>query len=106
MKRINRIRRNQDFKAIIAKRHINKSDEYIVYTDQNNLGYTRIGISVSSKLGNAIVRNKIKRQIRAMIHDLMKLDKNVDIVIIARDGFKKNSYEINKTALKKVLKIN
>ncbi|MCQ2752664.1 MAG: ribonuclease P protein component [Bacilli bacterium] len=106
MKRINRIRRNQDFKAIIAKRHINKSDEYIVYTDQNNFGYTRIGISVSSKLGNAIVRNKIKRQIRAMIHDLMKLDKNVDIVIIARDGFKKNSYEANKTALKKVLKIN
>lgn len=105
MKRINRIRRNQDFKAIIAKHHITKANEYIIYTDQNNLGYTRIGVSVSSKLGNAIVRNKIKRQIKAMINELMKLDKNLDIVIIAREGFKNNTYTENRDALKKVLNI-
>ena len=77
MKKINRIRRNQDFKAIIAKHHISKTDEFIVYTDVNQLGYTRIGVSVSSKLGNAIIRNQIKRQIRAMINELMKLEANI-----------------------------
>ena len=40
-----------------------------------------------------------------MINELMKLDANVDIVIIAREGFKKNTYTENREALKKVLKI-
>ncbi|MCQ2795328.1 MAG: ribonuclease P protein component, partial [Bacilli bacterium] len=85
MKRENRIRKNSDFKEIISKHHVIKSNEFTIYTNQNSLDHTRIGISVSSKIGNAVTRNKIKRQIKAIIKDLMKLDKNVDIVIIVRE---------------------
>ena len=104
MKRKNRIRKNTDFKEIISKHHISKSNEFTIYTNKNSLGFTRIGISVSSKIGNAVTRNKIKRQIKAMLKDLMKLDQNVDIVIIVRDGYKKNSFKENADSLKKLLK--
>ncbi|MCQ2786786.1 MAG: ribonuclease P protein component [Bacilli bacterium] len=104
MKRENRIRKNTDFKEIISKHHMIKSDEFTIYSNKNDLDHTRIGISVSSKIGNAVIRNKIKRQIKAMIKDLMKLDKNVDIVIIVREGYKNNTFDQNFDSLKKLLK--
>ena len=104
MKRKNRIRKNTDFKEIISKHHMIKSNEFTIYTNKNDLNYTRIGISVSSKIGNAVTRNKIKRQIKAIIKDLMKLDKNVDIVIIVREGYKKNTFQQNFDSLKKLTK--
>lgn len=104
MKRKNRIRKNTDFKEIISKHHLIKSDEFTIYTNKNSLDYTRVGISVSSKIANAVMRNKIKRQIKAMIKDLMKLDKNVDIVIIVREGYKKNTFNQNFDSLKKLTK--
>lgn len=103
MKRKNRIRKNTDFKKIIAKRNIKKNNEFVIYTDINKFGYARFGYSVSSKIGNAVVRNRIKRQIRSMSNILVNLDKNVDIVIIVRDGYKKNSYQQNLKSLKGLL---
>jgi len=103
MKRINRIRKNQDFKLIISKHKIIKNNEFVIYFDNNQLNYTRVGISVSSKLGNAVIRNKIKRQIKSILNQLIYYKKSVDLVIIAREGFKKNTYEANLDSLKKLL---
>lgn len=104
MKRKNRIRKNQDFKEIINKHHIYKAPGYVIYTNKNNLGYVRVGVSISSKLGNAIIRNKIKRQIKAMLHNLIQLDKNLDIIVIAKEEFKNNTYQKNLDSLTKLIK--
>ena len=58
--------------------------------------YTRYGISISSKIGNAVTRNKVKRRIRACVHDItkngLKIDKK-NIIIFARSGIENMSYE-------------
>ena len=52
---------------------LSTSSEAILQSNQEGftgtgsyVGYTRIGLSVSSKIGNAVTRNRIKRQVRAM----------------------------------------
>ncbi len=103
MKRINRIRKNLEFKQIISKHKVIKNNEYVIYYDKNNLDHTRIGISVSSKIGNAVIRNRIKRQIKSILNEIINFKKNIDLIIIVRDGFKKNSYKQNYDSLKKLL---
>ncbi len=104
MKIVNRIKANDDFATTIKKGRAQRDQSYVIHYCTNSLNYTRVGISVSSKLGNAVVRNHIKRQIRSMCDELIDYNQSLDIVIVAKQGFLTNSYDDNKTSLTKLLK--
>ena len=72
MKKLFIVRHQQDFDRIIKKGNRKKNDIFIIYSEKNNLPYARYGISVGKKLGNAVYRNKKKRQIRSIIDNLEK----------------------------------
>ena len=97
MKTINRIKANDDFALAIKKGKTYNSSSYRLHVVANELGYTRVGISVSKKLGNAVVRSRIKRQIRAICDSVIQYDKQaLDIVIIARNEFLNKKFIDNK----------
>ena len=51
----------------------------------NNIGHSRYGISVGTKLGNAVFRNKYKRRIRMLVNNNNSLyNKNNDYIILLR----------------------
>lgn len=87
MKVLNRIKKNAEFNDVIENGKLIKSDSLTLYFLENNIGHTRIGISIPKKSGKAVVRNKIKRQIRAIISSDVSLDKSIDCVLIARKSF-------------------
>lgn len=67
-------------------------------------GYTRVGISVSKKLGSAVTRNRAKRQVRAMCDEIIKYNEtSYDIVIILKDKFLEMSFGENKSQLSDLL---
>lgn len=104
MKIVNRIKANDDFAITIKKGKAKRDQSYVIHYCENSLNYTRIGISVSSKLGNAVVRNHIKRQIRSMCDSFINYENYAfDIVIIAKQGFLNNSYDDNLMSLRKIL---
>ena len=97
MKTINRIKANDDFALAIKKGKTYNGSSYRLHVVANGLGYTRVGISVSKKLGNAVVRSRIKRQIRAICDSVIQYDKQaLDIVIIARNEFLNKKFSDNK----------
>ena len=75
-----------------------KNDIFIIYSENSNLKYARYGISVGKKLGNAVYRNKKKRQLRSIIDNLEKdYVKTKDYIIILREKGKQLDYqELNK----------
>ena len=59
MKVINRIKASDDFALAIKKGRAQRNQSYVIHIRPNEFNYVRVGISVSSKLGNAVVRNLV-----------------------------------------------
>lgn len=104
MKKINRVRKSQEFQSIIhtGKKYVNQ--QYALYVLPKKENGARIGISLSKKIGNAVIRNKIKRQVRMMCQELVQFDTcKFDAIIIVRFSYKDLDYASNKKSLEKLL---
>ena len=67
MKKINILKNSRDFDRIISNNKPYKYKDYIIYIERKTTDVYHFGISVGKKIGNAVIRNKIKRQIRSII---------------------------------------
>ncbi|PFJ17873.1 ribonuclease P protein component [Bacillus cereus] len=106
MKKKNRIKKNDEFQTVFQKGKSNANRQFVVYQlDKEEQPNFRIGLSVSKKIGNAVVRNRIKRMIRQSITELKdEIDSGKDFVIIARKPCAEMTYEEVKKSLIHVLK--
>lgn len=103
MKKQYRVKQSKEFKQILDKKLIlGKNSSFTIYFSKNNLDHGRIGISVSKKNGNAVVRSKIRRQIRAMINQTDILKNKLDLIIIVKQTYNDNSFETNLENLKSI----
>lgn len=82
------VKDNREFNEIIKKSKYVKNDSYVIYYRENNCDLYRFGISASKRLGNAVKRNKYKRQMRYIINKYKNYYQNdYDYIIIMRNGF-------------------
>ncbi|MDD7280563.1 ribonuclease P protein component [Floccifex sp.] len=100
MKKEYRICKNYEFSSIIHKQNLVKSSSFVCYYLPKKEQHNRIGISVSKKLGNAVCRNKIKRQVRSMVDLVFDFEEAFDVVIIVRPVYKKKTFGENCNELK------
>ena len=103
MKKVNRLLKNRDFKNVLDNKKSVANKEYVIYIKKNEVNRARIGISVSSKLGNSVVRHRIKRQINEMLKDIIDINNNVDIVVIVRNKYLFNKYIDNEISIQLLL---
>lgn len=104
MKKKNRVKKAEEFQEMIhrGKKQVNQS--FVVYSSSKKEEEARIGISLSKKIGNAVHRNKIKRQVRMMLQDTIDFKKcPVDAVIIIRFNYNGLDFEANKKNLEKIM---
>src|SRR5699024_204086 len=81
-----RVKDHNEFQDIIHTGKSFANRELVIYYKEKQVQkHFRIGISVGKKIGNAVVRNKIKRHMREAFYQLKsEIRPNVDIIIIAR----------------------
>lgn len=78
------LKRNHIFRRLYATKGFANS-LMVLYARKNRLGVNRVGVTVSKKLGHAVVRNRVRRRLR----EVYRLNESAfqpgwDIVVVAR----------------------
>lgn len=100
MKKALRVKDSREFQKVIQKRQFVSSFCYSLHYVSRKDNHARIGISAPTKLGNAVIRNKVKRQVRMMVQEVFNFNEDFDSVIIVKKDFLDQSYEENLNQLK------
>ena len=106
LKKKYRVKKNEEFQQIFKQGESFANKQLVIYyVPKKDQHHFRVGISVGKKLGNAVMRNQIKRYIRESLRQLEShIQPDVDIIIIARKPTTSMKVDEIKNTLKHVLK--
>lgn len=93
MKFSDSLRKTEDFRKVYRHGKSYANRYFVMYALYNGTGRNRLGISVSKKVGNSVVRHRLARQIRE-VYRLYEdtFNSGLDVVVIARIPAKGISY--------------
>lgn len=85
MKNTVAIKENHVFRRLYRKGESAVTPSLALYVRRNGMGKNRLGITVSTKLGHAVVRNRVRRRLREIyrLHE-GELLAGIDLVVVAR----------------------
>ena len=105
MKRTMTVKENYEFRRIYAKGRSGVSPYLVVYVRPNRRGRNRLGVTVSTKLGHAVVRNRVRRRIREIFRlSQGKMKQGYDCIVVARTRAAHADYWELKRAFEKTCK--
>ena len=87
------LRKNWEFQAVYRNGKSKANRCFVMIVKKNDASSNRIGISVSKKVGNSIVRHRVTRVIREVMRLHWKeIKSGFDIVIVALPSAKESDY--------------
>ena len=102
MKRAVTLKENHEFRRLYQRGASAVSGGMVVYCRKNRLGHNRLGLTASTKLGHAVVRNRCRRRLREVYRlNSPRLRQGYDIILVARGRTATAKWkELNDTFLK------
>ena len=101
------LKNNRDFQNVYKNGKSYANKYLVMYVFENNENCNRLGISVSKKVGNSVVRHRITRLIRESyrLHENI-FNSGLDIVVIARNSASSVGYIEIESALIHLAKLH
>lgn len=79
------LKKNYEFRRLYTKGKSAVTPFVVVYCRKNGQAQNRLGYTVSTKLGKAVVRNRVRRRLREIYRlNASALKSGYDIVVVAR----------------------
>jgi len=107
MKKSYRVKSERDFQKVFLTGNSCANRNFVLYKlEKPEQKHFRVGISVGKKIGNAVMRNAVKRKIRQALLELKpEIVSEIDFVIIARPAANGLSMQETKQNISHVLRL-
>ena len=94
------LKKNEQFQHVYKNGRSRANKYLVMYVVENNQNINRLGISISKKVGNSVVRHHFCRLVRESyrLHEGI-FNSGLDIVVLARQSAKDASYHDIESAL-------
>ena len=101
------LRKNWEFQAVYRNGKSKANRCFVMIIKKNDISSNRVGISVSKKVGNSVVRHHLTRLIREAYRlNSNMFNSSLDIVVIARNTAKDKTYKEVESALLHLAKLH
>lgn len=88
------IKKEKDFNEIIKNSPFKKNKNFVIYIRKKESLNPLFGIAISKHVGNAVCRNKLKRQVRAIIDEAkITFPKRCDYIIMIKRSCVESSFD-------------
>ena len=108
MKEARTVKKNHEFRRMYQKGRSSVNSYLVLYVRPNRRGCNRLGVTASTKLGKAVVRNRVKRRLREVwrLNDA-QLKQGYDMILVARGRSIRGDFrEIQKAYLRAAGELN
>lgn len=80
-----RIRKNMEFKNVYKTGRNYWNRNLVLYVKKNGLNETRVGYTITKKIGNAVTRNKMRRRMKEIYRlNFHNIKEGYDLIFIAK----------------------
>jgi ribonuclease P protein component len=98
------LKKNEDFKSLLSGKKVSNKYSTIFFKRLSNKDTNKLNLSIvtKKKIGNAVIRNKIKRRLKNIMNDIykqIKINLNFSYLIIARKNVSSEKYQDIKTQI-------
>ena len=101
----NSLKKTKEFKEVYDNKQSHADENIVMYIKKNEMESNRLGISVSKKVGNSVVRHLLCRRAREIFRLTNRyVTKGIDMVIVFRKGADEVSFETLKNSFLKLYK--
>lgn len=105
LKRINRLKKRYQFNYVYKSGDHFSGEHMVLYLVSSKTKSIKVGLAVTKKVGKAVVRNRIRRQLREIIKkQVPSLKQNYNIIVVARDNITSASFETLTNEFSKLIK--
>ena len=98
------LKKNEDFRCLLSGKKVSNKYSTIFFKRLSNKDTKKLNLSIvtKKKIGNAVIRNKIKRRLKNIMNDIykqIKINLNFSYLIIARKNVSSEKYQDIKTQI-------
>lgn len=87
------LRKNASFQAVYRSGKSYANRMMVLYVLPNSDNHRRVGFAAGKRLGNAVIRNRVKRLLRETYRlNQDKLKTDVDLILVGRQAMVKSQY--------------
>ena len=78
----------------------------VMYISKNKLDYNRVGFAVTKKIGNSVIRNKVRRRMKESYRvNRLKIKEGYDLIFIPKINSRNSNYQQIESAMLHLFKI-